>query len=65
MVTHIVGRSFNEGLIIFGINIYSVVYSVRMKLKQNLFLKNLQYVYNLGKYLSINTSGSQMNTFKI
>jgi hypothetical protein len=37
MVTHIVGRSFNERLIIFGISIYSVIYSVRMKLQQNLF----------------------------
>jgi len=31
MVTHIVGRSFKERLIIFGISIYSVMYSARMK----------------------------------
>ena len=34
MATHIVGRSFNERLIIFGISIYSVMYSIRMKPKQ-------------------------------
>lgn len=35
------------------------MYSVRMKLKQKLFRENLQYIYNLGKFLSINTSGFQ------
>jgi len=41
------------------------MYSVRKKPQQKLFHENLQHVYNLSKFLSINTSGSQMNAFKI